>query len=336
MKAAVHDAYGGPEVLRLDDLPVPEPKPGEIRIRVMATTVNRTDCGFRAATPFITRAFTGLTRPKFRVLGNEVAGIVDKLGDGVTGFQVGQAVVGMTGDPGGGQAEYLCMKAKGAVGPKPRGLSFIEAVTLLDGPMLARAYVRAIAPARGMAVLVNGASGSIGLNAVQWLRHLAPKGEGMVLDAVCKTGTVDLLHDLGAERVYDYKREDFTATDARYDVIFDAVGRSRYRYCRPLLKDGGTYMSTELGPGCENPLLALRSAAFGGRKKIRFPLPGANRKVLDEITALAEAGALRPMIDRVLPLEEIVAATEYVESEEKVGTVVILPNPLDEDAGREV
>lgn len=319
MRAVIHRQYGPPDVLRLVDIPRPEPRAGEILVRVVASTVNRSDCGFRAATPAISRLFTGLSRPRRPRLGTEFSGVVAGLGEGVANFAEGDAVFGRTQDFAmGAWAEYLTVPADGAVALKPGKLTFAEAAALCDGAMLAGMYLALVDFNRQRRVLINGGSGAIGSAAVQ-----LAKARGATVTAVCKTETVEIVRALGADRVIDYRKEDFTRIAGAFDVVFDAVGKSSYGACRRLLPDGGIFMATDLGPFWQNPFLALKTALFGGRIKVYFPVPSYRAEQALQLAGLAEQGRYAPLIDRAYPLEEIVAASEYVETGEKIGNVLI-------------
>ena len=318
MKAAVRTRYGPPEAVRIADVPTPAPGSGEMLVRVRATTVNRTDCGFRAASPWIVRFFAGLSRPKVTILGSEFAGDIASLGPGVTSFEVGERVFGFSEDRFGAHAEYLTMPADGAVAPMPADLTFEQAAPSTEGSHYALSFIRKVRVRSGLHVLVNGATGAIGSAAVQILKDL-----GATVTAVCATEHIELVRGLGPDRVIDYRTEDFTKDAERYDVVLDAVGKSSFGRCKRLLRPRGVYVSSDLGPLSQNPLLALVTPPFGGRR-VLFPIPRAHgRREMVYVKQLIEAGAFRPLIDRRYPLDEIVDAYRYVETGQKVGNVVI-------------
>jgi NADPH:quinone reductase-like Zn-dependent oxidoreductase len=325
MKAAVHTGYGPPDVVRIADVEKPAAKANEVLVKVHATTVNRTDCGFRAAKPFIVRLFTGLVRPRVRVLGNEFAGVVDAVGSGVASFKAGDRVFGYCEGRFGAHAEYLAVPEASALATMPAGLTYQQAAPSTEGSHYALSLIRAAKIRRGQDVLVYGATGAIGSAAVQLLKSL-----GANVTAVCATGSLELVRGLGADRVIDYTVEDFTTDEQRYDAVFDAVGKSSFGRCRRLLKAGGVYGSTELGPLSLNPLLALVTpllgSLFGGRR-VRFPLPRHNQEMVRYFKGLIESGQFKPVIDRRYPLEEIVEAYRYVETGQKIGNVVISVQP---------
>ena len=317
MRAAVHTSYGPPDVVRISEVEKPTPKDNELLVRVHATTVNRTDCGIRAAKPFIVRLFTGLVRPRITVLGNEFAGAVEAVGGGVTSFEVGDRVFGFNGTSFGAHAEYMTMPEGGLVATMPTTLTYEEAAPGTEGSHYALSLIRRARIHKGQDVLVNGGTGAIGSAAVQLLKHL-----GANVTAVCRTEHLELVRGLGADRVIDYTVEDFTKDGQTYDVVVDAVGKSSFGRCRRLLKPRGIYLSTDLGPLSQNPILALVTPLFGG-KRVMFPIPREDRGIVGHLKELIESGEFRPLIDRRYPLDQIVEAYRYVETGQKVGSVVI-------------
>ncbi|HEX6264561.1 MAG TPA: NAD(P)-dependent alcohol dehydrogenase [Actinomycetota bacterium] len=318
MKAAVRTRYGPPENVRIADVPTPAPGHGEVLVRVHATTVNRTDCGFRAASPWIVRFFAGLAKPRVTILGSEFAGEIASVGPGVSAFEAGDRVFGFSEDRFGAHAEFLTMPADGAIVSMPADLTFEETAPSTEGSHYALSFIRKARIRGGRRVLVNGATGAIGSAAVQILTDL-----GATVTAVCATEHVELVRGLGPDRVIDYRTEDFTKDAERYHVVFDAVGKSSFGRCKRLLLPGGVYLSSDLGPLSQNPLLALVTPLFGGRK-VLFPIPRPHgRREMIYVKQLIESGAFRPLIDRRYPLDEIVDAYRYVETGQKVGNVVI-------------
>lgn len=317
MNAAVHTRYGPPEVVTIRQIPRPEPKADEILIRVFATTVNRTDCGFRSAEYFISRFFSGLFRPKFTTLGCEFAGEIAAVGSAVKNFSPGQKVVGFNDIRFGGHAEYMTVNHNGAIGMMPTSLTYEEAAPMLEGSHYALCDIRAAGIAPGQRWLINGGTGAIGSAAVQLCAYF-----GAEVTAVCGTAHLDLVRSLGANRVIDYTKEDFTQSSVEYDVVFDAVGKSSFGRCSRILKSQGIYMSTELGPRFENPFLAIKSKFTSG-KKVLFPLPTISKEDVAFIISLVEIGKFKPVIDRMYPLDRIVEAYRYVEGGQKIGNVVI-------------
>ena len=317
MKAAIYSKYGPPEVVRLAELEKPVAKDNEVLIKVSASTVNRTDCGFRSANYFIVRFWSGLLRPRNPILGCEFAGVIEAIGKNVTLFKPGDKVFGYNDSKFGGHAEYMTMAEDDSLETMPENLSFNEAAAITEGAHYALCDIRAAKISAGQQVLINGATGAIGSAAVQLIKHL-----GAGVTAVCDTQNTELVKSLGADVVIDYLKQDFTQLNARFDVIFDAVGKSSFRKCLPLLKKGGIYMSTELGFMSQNPFLALITPLFGG-KKLLFPIPVISKKDVGFLKEMVANGSFRPVIDRTYPLEQIVEAYRYVETGMKTGNVII-------------
>ena len=315
MKAVVHDEYGPPEVLRLEEVERPVPEDDEVLVRVHATTVNRSDCAWRAAHPFFSRAFTGLRRPKRRILGSEVAGVVEAVGATVSRFEVGDEVFGISSF--GAHAELVCVREDGPLARKPSGLTFAEAAAVCDGGIIALACLRRAALRKGQSILVYGATGSIGTASVQLARHFEA-----AVTAVGNTKNLELLRSIGAERVIDYTQEDFTKNGQTYDVVLDAVGKHSFRRGRRSVKPGGVYVATDLGFLWHVPLLALLTRRLGD-KRVTLPIPKYTQEDVLFLAELVEAGEYRPVVDRAYPLEQVVEATRYVETEQKTGNVVL-------------
>jgi NADPH:quinone reductase-like Zn-dependent oxidoreductase len=319
MRAAVNTTYGPPELVRVTEVAKPAAGDDQVLVKVHATTVNRTDCGLRAARPFIVRLFVGLRRPRFTVLGNEFAGEVEAVGAGVRSFAVGDRVFGFSGSRFGAHAEYLAVPDDGWLATVPADLPYEEVAPSTEGAQYALTLIRTAGIRRGQDVLVNGATGAIGSAAVQLLRQL-----GATVTATCGTDHLELVRSLGAGRVIDYTAEDFTRDAQTYDVVLDAVGKSSFRRCRRLLRPGGLYLSTDLGPLSQNPVLALVTPLFGGRR-VRFPNPVRQDQaaVMPTVRELLSSGAFRPLVDRRYRLDQIVEAYTYVETGRKLGSVVI-------------
>jgi NADPH:quinone reductase-like Zn-dependent oxidoreductase len=317
MKAVVYSRYGPPDVLRLEEAPKPRPKDDELLVKVHATTVNRTDCAFLRGDPGFVRLFIGLTKPKRTILGNEFAGEVVAVGRDVTSFTVGQRVFGFDGQRFGAHAEYMTTTQDGLVSVIPAGMSFDEVAPATEGAHYALTLIHAARVKIGQKVLVNGATGAIGSAAVQLLNYY-----GAESTAVCDTKNVALVTSLGADRVIDYTRDDFTKQDEKYDVVFDAVGKSSFAACKPILKPNGFYLSTGLGRLAQNPILALTSTVVG-TQKVLFPIPKEKKDHIVLLKDLMERDMFRPVIDRRYRLEDIREAFRYVEAGMKTGNVVI-------------
>jgi NADPH:quinone reductase-like Zn-dependent oxidoreductase len=321
MRAVVHDTYGPPEVLRLEDVEQPAPTDDEVLVRVRATGVTRSDAHLRAGTPRISRIQSGLRRPKRRILGHELAGVVEAIGPSVTEFEVGDRVFGALpylALSTGAHADYICIPETLPIVRMPSGLSFEEAGGVSDGAFLTLNCLHPAGSLKGKRVLVFGASGSMGTAGVQLAKHF-----GAHVTAVCNTKNVELVRSLGADEVVDYLQEDFTKNGETYDVIFDAVGKHSFRRCKQSLRPGGVYLPTD---GFWNVALWLAHKRFGDRKVV-FELPPRMRKehaVL--LRDLIDAGEYRPVIDRVYPFEDVVEAHRYVETQQKTGNVVLTVN----------
>ena len=316
MRAVVYNRYGPPDVLRLEEVERPVPKDDEVLVKIHATTVNRSDCGWRSAQPFITRYFLGLRRPRRSILGSELAGEVEAVGAAVSQFEVGDHVWGVNGF--GAHAEFICMRESAALAHKPAGMTFEAAAAVCDGGILALMGVRPANVRKGQRVVVYGASGSIGTAAVQLAKYF-----GADVTAVCNTKNIELVRSLGADRVIDYTQEDFTKNGETYDAIFDAVGILSFSRCRGSLKPGGVYNPTD---GLRNVFLAPLTFRIGS-KKVIFPIPPRyTKKEVLFLKDLIEAGKYRPVIDRCYPLADAVEATRYVETRQKTGNVVLTIN----------
>lgn len=317
MRAIVYKAYGPPEVAQLKELPKPSIKDHEVLIKVHCSTVNRTDSGFRSAEYFVSRFWSGLFKPKFPVLGCEFAGVIEATGKNISAYKKGDKVFGFNDQTFGGHAEYVVMPENAAMALIPEQHSFEQAAALTEGSHYALVDIRAAKVQAGQNVMVYGATGAIGSAAVQLLKHF-----GAHVTAVANTKNVALVKSLGADVVIDYQTEDFTQTKTRFDFIFDAVGKSSFGQCKPLLKEKGIYISTELGKNGENIWLALLTP-LRGRKKLLFPLPTITKNDVEFLGELAQQGKFKPVIDRSFTMEQIVEAYRYVESGQKTGNVIL-------------
>ena len=312
MRAIVHDRYGPPEVLRVEEVEKPAPEDDEVLVRVRATTVNRTDCGLRAAKPFVSRFFTGLRRPKRRILGMEFAGVIEAVGPAVSEFAAGDEVFGVKGS--GAHAEYIAVRESAPIAHKPSGMSFEEAAAIPDGAALALACYRKAGLEQGQKLLVYGATGSVGTAGVQLARHF-----GADVTAVGNTQNLELVRSLGADRVIDYTQDDFTKNGETYDVVFDAVGKLSFARARGSVKAGGVFVGTD---GFLNLFLALPTRWIGSRR-VALGITKYSKQDLLLLKQLVEAGEYRAVIDRRYPLEDVVEATQYVETGQKTGNVVL-------------
>ena len=317
MKALVHTKYGSTDVLNLKEVEKPIPKDDQVLIRVHATTVNRTDCAIIRAKPFFMRILTGLLRPKKRTLGTDFAGQIEAVGNHVESFKVGDKVFGFDDLGLGSHAQYITLAADKAFFAMPINSSYQQAAASIEGAHYALNFINKVNIKRKQKILVNGATGAIGSALVQLLHYL-----GVSVVAVCSTDNLKLVKSLGASTVIDYSKEDFSLYKDRYDFIFDAVGKSSFGKCKPLLKAKGAYISSELGPMAQNLFLPVITSIVGN-KKVISPFPTNIKRTLLFMKKLIEQGRFNAIIDRKYPLEHIINAYKYVEQGYKTGNVVI-------------
>jgi len=316
MKAAVNTRYGSPQAVSIREIAKPQPAAGEMLVRIHATTVSRTDCGMLRGHPLFIRLVTGLFRPKITVLGMDFAGVVETVGAGVTSFKPGDHVFGLSPDRYGAHAEYLCMPEDGPIAFMPAGIGYCDAV-LCEGAWYAHTYLEEFGLGPGNTILIYGASGAIGLAAVQ-----LAKARGASVTAVATEAHFDLLKSLGADRMLDYRAQDFTKIGETFDFVLDAVGKTSFFACRGLLKPEGRFSATDLGPWWQTIWLSFWFFAVGS-KRASFPMPKCSKALIEYFKAQMEAGELRAVIDRTYRLDAIVEAYLYVESARKTGIVVI-------------
>jgi NADPH:quinone reductase-like Zn-dependent oxidoreductase len=320
MKAVVFDRYGGPEVLRLVDLPKPVPLDNEVLIRNRATTVNSGDARLRAlkvprGLSLLVRLNVGLFGPKQPILGFDLAGEIEAVGRDVTKFKPGDRVLGAAGFAHRCHAEYRCLPEDGMIAPIPDTLTFGEAVALSFGGGTALLFLKRGNLRGGEKLLVNGASGAVGAMAVQ-LAKLA----GAEVTAVTSTGNIELVRSLGADRVIDYTKEDFAGRGETWDVIMDTVGNAPFSRVRRSLGPGGRFLMV-IGN-----LFEMIAANF--HKRTIVPSAASDRDIfaaesLRHLLSLAQKGEIKPVIDRTYPLERIAEAHAYVDTGRKRGAVVV-------------
>jgi len=308
MKAVVCTGYGPPEVLQLRNVPDPRPRKNAVCIRLNATAVTASDCivrglKLRGRYRLFMRLAFGWGAPRRGIIGMIASGRIESVGRDVKAFKEGDEVFGMDGFRAGTYAEKVCWPATTQLALKPANLSFEEAAALPYGGLLASFFMRKLKVAAGRRVLIYGASGSIGTSAVQLARHL-----GAEVTGVCSTGNLELVSSLGTAAVIDYTKEDFTRRGDRYDVIFDAVGKRKSAHAMA------------------NSAAALASG--GVAMSVDDSFPRTNTSDLLVLKQLAESGALRPVIDRVYPLDEIVEAHRYVDLGHKKGNVIVTVSPM--------
>ncbi len=317
VKAAVHTRYGPPEVVELQEIEPPEPRKGEILIKVFASTVNRTDCGFRSAEYFISRFWSGLLKPADQTLGCEFAGKVEAIGREVHSFKEGDRVFGYDDDSFGGHAEYLTTRADGAITKVPPECAYEDIAPSTEGAHYALCNIRASGIDKGQKALVHGATGAIGSAAVQLLKHF-----GVKVTSVINTDDSELIGSLGSDRVIEEGRKGTPALEESYDLVLDAVGKSSYGRYKPLMKERGVYISTGLGKNGENIFRSMMAPLSTGRK-VMFPIPHINKEDVEFLGDLVAKGVFRPLIDRKYGLDDIVEAYRYVETGQKIGNVVL-------------
>ena len=317
MKAATYTKYGPPEVLRVAEVAKPVPGDDEVLIRVDATTVSSGDCHLRRADPFIVRFVNGFLRPKrWTVLGADLAGVAEAVGRDVTIFKEGDAVFGSTGMDLGANAEYKCLPEDGVLAIKPANVTFEEAAAIPFGALASLHFLRKGCVREGQKVLVYGASGSLGVYAVQLARHF-----GAEVTGVCSTANLELVKSLGANAVIDYTKEDFTRRGETYDVIFDTVGKSPFSgSIKSLTKDGVYLRAVHMALG---PLLRGLWTSITTSKKVIGGVASESKEDMAFLKALIEARTLKPVVDRRYPLEQIAEAHRYVDKGHKRGSVVL-------------
>ncbi|NOU72726.1 zinc-binding dehydrogenase [Paenibacillus sp. LMG 31458] len=318
MKAIVCTKYGSPDVLQLREVEKPTPKDNEVRIRICAATVGPADCAFRKGDPYIVRLFYGLSKPKNPILGFELAGEIEAVGKDVKLYRVGDQVFGLSAKISGAHAEYKCLFEDAPLAIKSSSMSYEEAVAVCDGATTALTFLRDKAKIQsGQKVLINGASGSVGVHAIQLAKFY-----GAEVTGVCSTTNVSLLKSLGADKVIDYTKEDFTLSSQSYDVIFDTVGKRSFAQCKGSLTQRGVYLSTV--PTLSIVLQMLWTSMLGGKKAI-FTTAGLmqSKENLIFLKELYEAGNIKSVIDQRYTLEQTAEAHRYVDKGHKKGSVVI-------------
>ncbi|MTI41148.1 NAD(P)-dependent alcohol dehydrogenase [Fulvivirga lutimaris] len=322
MKATVATGYGSPEVLQLQVVTRPTPKPNEVLVRVMTSAATTADAMMRTGKPYIARLFVGLFKPKKPISGTGFAGVVEQAGEAVKDFKVGDRVFGETTFGFSSNAEYLTISEDGVILPMPENLDFSEAANFCDGHLTSFNFLIEIAKIEaGQKVLINGASGSLGTSAIQIAKHM-----GAQVTAVCSGRNIGLVQSLGADQVVDYQQKDFTKSKDSYDFVYDTIGKSSFSACKNILSENGVYLS----PVLKFPLLLqMVKTSFFGQKKAKFEATGANKEeklrgLLSEVLDIYKEGRLKTVIDRQFPLEKVAEAHRYIDSGHKRGNVVIV------------
>lgn len=314
MKAIVYTEFGPPEVLKLKEVEKPTPQVNEVLVKIYATSVTAEGPAMRSSP-----GINGLGKPKNPILGEEFSGVVEAVGEDVTRFKVGDQVFGI--EWFGAYAQYKAIAEKKALAIKPENMTHEEAAAFPNGALTALPFLRDTAKIQsGQKILINGASGSVGTAAVQLAKYY-----GAEVTGVCSTANLEMVKSIGADFVVDYTQEDFTRSGKSYDIIFDAVGKSSFSRCKPLLTRHGIYLST-----VPNPAVLVRSflRPIARGKKVGFGAMGLRpasekAKNLDFLREVVEAGGMKSVIDRAYSMEEIAEAHRYVEQGHKKGNVVI-------------
>ncbi|MDP3436106.1 MAG: NAD(P)-dependent alcohol dehydrogenase [Bacteroidales bacterium] len=323
MKAIVHTKYGPPDELQLKEVQKPVPKENEVLIKIHATTVTTTDCNARNFTfvpksfMFFARLVFGFKKPKINILGIDLAGEIEVVGKDVKLFKKGDQVFGSPGTKFGAHAEYVCVPEDGALAIKPASMSWEEAAAISLAGNTALFFIRDLAKIQtGQKILIHGASGAIGTYAVQLAKYY-----GAEVTGVCSATNAEMVKSLGADKVIDYSKEDFTKTDERYDFVFDVVGKTTFLQCKDILKQKGIYLENNLE--LKDILIMMWRSLVGG-KKIKGGVSIERAENLSFFIELIESGKLKPVIDRTFPLEKTAEAFRYVELGHKKGNVIII------------
>ena len=316
MKAAIRVKYGPPqEVLKIKEIDKPAPKDDEVLIKVYASSANRTDYHVLTGKPFFMRLFTGLSKPRLTVTGSDFAGQVEATGSAVTSFKVGDRVMGFGGVFCiGSHTEYITFSESKGIVLMPNNITYEQAAGCLEGTYYSAAGINHLKPTAGQKALVYGATGAIGSADVQFLKYY-----GLYVTAVCGGEHSELVKSLGADKVIDYKTQDFTKDEEQYDYVIDAVDKTGFLKCKRLLKKNGIYTSSG---GFEYLLWSLITKLTGG-KKVLFIAPKDIKGNLEFIKRLIEEGKFHPVIDKVYPLDKIAEAFTYTGSHQKIGNVII-------------
>jgi len=322
MIASIRRNYCSPDQINIEHIGKPIPKDNEILIRVYNTTVNRTDCANLTAKPFIMRFVLGLFKPREIILGTDFAGEVISIGKNIKSFSIGDRVFGFIDTGAKSQAEYITATSDN-VFSIPNNIDYKHAAASLEGAHYAYTFLHKVNIESGQSILINGATGGIGSALLQFVRQYDVK-----IAATCNTKNIGLIKSLGADKIIDYTKSDFTDDSDTYDFVFDLVGKSTFQKCKSVLKDKGIYISSELGPYSQNIFYPLLTSMSG--KKVIFPVPYNTQKTIPFISKHLETGKFKPVIDREYTLEDISEAYEYVIKGEKTGNVLINLIPKNE------
>jgi len=317
MKAIIYSKYGSPDVLQLKEVAKPIPNDNEVLIKIFATTVTSGDCRMRKADPFAVRFFNGFTRPtKITILGNELAGEIEAVGKDVKLFRIGDQVFGQAGLNLGTNAEYICLPEDGTLAIKPANISFEEAATIPFGGNTALHFLRKGNIHSGQKVLIYGASGSLGTAAIQLAKYF-----GVEVTGICSTANLELVKSLGADKVIDYTKEDFTKNGQTYDIIFDTIGKSPFSGCVKSLKQKGIYLRA-VHMSIPSIVRGLWTSMISS-KQVIGGVATEQKENLIFLKKLIEEEKLKPVIDKRYPFEQIAEAHRYVDGGHKKGNVAI-------------
>ena len=321
MKAIRTRKYGNPSVLELTEIDKPTPKNNEILVKIHSAAITSAQCSMRQGKPYFGRIFLGFTKPKISIPGTDFAGVVEAVGNDVTKFMVGDAIIAATDLGGGSYAEYIAISENDVIIHKPKNMNFDEAVSIIEGSTTALSFLRDSGKIKpGMKVLIIGASGSVGTAAVQLAKYFKTEVTG-----VCSQSNIQMVEELGADKVINYTKDDFTKLPEKYDIIFDTVGKSSFTECKNVLTENGVYLSTVLSLKI---LMQMMWSSFAGKKKAVFSATGLRKpdeKILDLIIIkeMIEEGNLKSIIDKRYKIEQIVEAHEYIETGHKRGNLVL-------------
>lgn len=315
MKAAIRRNYCLPSQLKIEQVETPIPKPNEVLIKVYATTVNRTDCANLTAKPFIMRFVLGIIKPRKIGVGTDFAGIVEAIGKNITDTQIGDSIFGFKDTVAQSQAQYLAI-SEDDIFKIPNHIDFKLAAASLEGAHYAFSFIHKVKIKSGQSILINGATGGIGSALLQFVSQYEVQ-----ITATCNTKNIALIKSLGADKIIDYTKTDFTSSNEKYDFIFDAVGKSTFKKCKPILNKNGVYISSEPGPYWQNIFYPLLNPI--SRKKVIFPIPFNKNKTIPYISKNLAKGNFIPIIDREYSLEDIASAYKYVLKGMKTGNVII-------------
>lgn len=315
MKAIVYTKYGSPDVLNLKDVEKPVPKENEILVKVYASSVSTGDARLRRADPFLVRLFFGILRPKVPTLGGSLTGEIEAIGQNVKRYKIGDQIFASTGRNMRAHAEYATLPEDGLIAIKPENKCYAEIASIPFGDATSLFFLKKANIQAGQKILIIGASGSLGVAAVQLAKYY-----GTEVHAVCSNANTELVKSLGADRVFDYTKEDFTESGESYDIIFDTIGKISVKDCLKVLGENGQLI---LGSALFSQM--LQSAWISMTKKVKI-ISGEMKESkadLEFLASLYESGKMRAVIDRIFPLEEIREAHRLVDSGRKKGNVIL-------------